>query len=66
MEDTGVLERGMVLVEGDTICKVGNAREIPEGARVIDAKGCLLFPGFIESHCHMGITEEKKGRLSPC
>ena len=61
-EATGVLEKGIVVVEGDTICKVSEKDEIPEGARVIDAEGCMLFPGFIEPHCHMGITEEKKGR----
>lgn len=27
----------------------------------IDAKGAWVLPGIIESHCHMGITEEKKG-----
>lgn len=63
MEDeTGILEKGTVLVEGDTIRKVGEDLPVPEGVREIDAKGCMLFPGFIEPHCHMGITEEKKGR----
>ncbi len=61
-EATGVLERGAVVVEGDTIRRVSAEQEIPEGARVIDGRGHMLFPGFIEPHCHMGITEEKKGR----
>lgn len=30
-------------------------------AQVIDATGCIVMPGLIEAHCHMGITEEKKG-----
>lgn len=59
-EATGVLERGTVVVEGDTIRRVSAEQEIPEGARIIDGKGHMLFPGFIEPHCHMGITEEKK------
>ena len=29
--------------------------------RVIDATGCWVLPGLIEAHCHIGITEEKKG-----
>lgn len=29
--------------------------------QVIDATGCIVMPGLIEAHCHMGITEEKKG-----
>ncbi|MDD3367680.1 MAG: amidohydrolase [Lachnospiraceae bacterium] len=28
---------------------------------VINAEGCWVMPGLIEAHCHMGITEEKKG-----
>lgn len=35
--------------------------EVPGEYRKIDAKGCFVMPGFIEAHCHMGITEEKKG-----
>lgn len=31
------------------------------GERVIEAPGSLILPGLIEAHCHMGITEEKKG-----
>lgn len=33
----------------------------PEEPVVIDASGCLVMPGLIEAHCHIGITEEKKG-----
>lgn len=63
MEDeTGVLENGTVLIKGSEICSVGRDLEIPASAKQIDARGNMLFPGFIESHCHMGITEEKKGR----
>lgn len=29
--------------------------------RVIRADNALIMPGLIEAHCHMGITEEKKG-----
>lgn len=30
-------------------------------ADIIDAEGRLVLPGIIEAHCHMGISEEKKG-----
>lgn len=30
-------------------------------AQVLDACGGWIMPGLVESHCHMGITEEKKG-----
>lgn len=35
--------------------------QLEENAQVIDARGCIIMPGLIEAHCHMGITEEKKG-----
>ncbi|MBQ8527523.1 MAG: amidohydrolase [Lachnospiraceae bacterium] len=62
MEEIGIIKKGTVLVDGSVIRDVGENLEIPPQARVIDARGNKLFPGFIEPHCHMGITEEKKGR----
>ena len=63
MEDEmGVLKNGTVLIENDTIREVGERVSLPESVQVIDARGHMLLPGFIEPHCHMGITEEKKGR----
>ena len=42
--------------------KDGAPFPLPEdGAEVINALGLLVMPGLIEAHCHMGITEEKKG-----
>ncbi len=61
-EDVGIIENGTVLVKNGLIEKVGKDVFVPKNAKKIDAKGALLFPGFIEPHCHMGITEEKKGR----
>lgn len=61
-------ERGYVKIKGKKIYETGPMREqdgpflIPEEARVIRADGCVVMPGLIEAHCHMGITEEKKGR----
>jgi len=40
-----------VLVEGDTIAAVG--RDLPaDGARIIDATGDVIIPGFIDTHRH--------------
>lgn len=44
-----------VAVEGERIVAVGSTEEIrgrAEGARVIDAEGKMLLPGFIDSHVH--------------
>jgi len=45
-----VVENGAVLVEGNRIAAVGTAASVarPSAARVIDARGRLLTPGFIE------------------
>ncbi len=57
-----VLEDGTVLI-GNGIIEglMEKGKMIPPGYRKIDAKGCFVLPGFVEAHCHMGITEEKKG-----
>lgn len=61
-------EDGYVRIEQGRISAVGDMRECDRNLlksrkdiQVIDAKGNLVMPGIIEAHCHMGITEEKKG-----
>ena len=66
-------EDGYLLIEDGKIADLGDMKEydperirtgrLPEGSQVqiLDAKGNLVMPGIIEAHCHMGITEEKKG-----
>jgi len=45
--------RADVLVEGETITKIGRNLEAPADARVIDADGKYVFPGFIDPHVHI-------------
>jgi dihydropyrimidinase len=45
--------RADVLCEGDTITMIGRELEAPAGARVIDATGKFVFPGFIDPHVHV-------------
>lgn len=56
-------EGGSILLEEGKILAVGNIRvdEKRDDLTVIDAKGGWVMPGLMEAHCHMGITEEKKG-----
>lgn len=58
-----VLEHGSVLIENDKIVAVEDNIEVSLNEKdiVIDAKGLWVIPGMIEAHCHIGITEEKKG-----
>lgn len=46
----------------EDICReYGRTKEEKEKDIYIDAGGMWVMPGIIEAHCHMGITEEKKG-----
>jgi len=45
--------RADVLCEGDTITRIGTGLAAPAGARVIDAAGKYVFPGFIDPHVHV-------------
>ncbi|MFY8122609.1 MAG: amidohydrolase, partial [Silanimonas sp.] len=49
-----VIEDGVVLVRGDRIVAVGRRGEVavPEGARVVDATGKTVVPGFVDAHAH--------------
>jgi cytosine/adenosine deaminase-related metal-dependent hydrolase len=51
-----ILADGSVLVDGDRIVQVGPAREVrpprvPD--RVIDARGLVVAPGFVDTHVHL-------------
>jgi predicted amidohydrolase YtcJ len=45
-----------IAARGDTIAAVGSSAEVKkvagEGARIIDAKGAMVVPGFNDSHIH--------------
>ena len=58
MDKAGVINGGIILVEGQFIHKVGKTVKIPEGSTVIDAQGKYICPGFIDSHTHIGLEEE--------
>lgn len=54
---------GSVLIQNGKIIKVGENINISDGdvSEVINAENCLVMPGIIEAHCHIGIKEERKG-----
>lgn len=56
-------ENGCILVKKGKIQEIGESLKTPirEGVEVIDAQGGWVMPGIIEAHCHIGITEERKG-----
>lgn len=58
MDEAGVIDNGVILVEGEFIYQVGKDILIPEGSTVIEAWGKYICPGFIDSHTHIGLEEE--------
>jgi imidazolonepropionase-like amidohydrolase len=52
--------KGTILVEGGKIAAIGQG-EIPAEADVIDAAGAAVYPGFIDPHTHLGVSEQGMG-----
>src|SRR5688500_20355173 len=48
------LRNSVIVIEGDSIVAVGSRGRvrIPADARVIDARGLVVAPGFIDAHNH--------------
>jgi len=53
-DDGGVIEDGVVVVDGNRISAIGVAGEvtIPEGAQQVDVAGKTIIPGLIDAHAH--------------
>lgn len=58
MSASGVLDNGVVLVDGERVVGVGTKVRIPQGCKVVEARGKHICPGFIDAHCHLGLSEE--------
>ena len=53
------IQNGQLLIDDNgKIAAIGAHVDAPEGVSVVDAAGCLVTPGFIDAHCHIGIDEE--------
>lgn len=51
------IEEGIVLIKGNIIEAVGMDVAIPEGAKIIDAKGLFVYPGMIDGLSRLGLQE---------
>lgn len=59
------IENGYIRIENGRIAEIGRRDEMnihpADCGQVIEVPEGVIMPGLIEAHCHMGITEEKKG-----
>ncbi len=62
----GVIENGVVLIEGGKITAVGTAAsvKVPKGATIVDAKGMTVYPGLIDSETQLGLSEIASDRMT--
>ncbi len=59
------IERGYIRTNGKIIEEIGVMRDFEEKKKekILDVNGAWVLPGLIESHAHIGITEEKWGTI---
>ena len=52
--DGGVIENGVIVINGDRITAIGEAGSVtvPANARTVDMTGKVITPGFIDAHAH--------------
>src|SRR5262244_3859922 len=70
----GQLEDADVLIVGDHIAAVGMHLAAPSGVTVIDSRGMIVMPGFVDTHDHLwqslirdcATDEDLTGWLSRC
>lgn len=62
----GTVRRGTILIEDGKITAVGQDIEIPKGAKVIDAKGQIVTPGFVSiSTSNVGVQTSSSSSSKP-
>lgn len=59
MTDAGTIENGTIVVVDGRIESVGADVDVPPGARVIDAAGGTVMPGFVHAWSRAGLEDER-------
>lgn len=54
MDRQGIIPNGTILIEGNRIVTVGptNKVRVPQDAKVIQLRGQVVLPGFVDTHAH--------------
>jgi imidazolonepropionase-like amidohydrolase len=59
----GIIRNGTVIIKGAKIDKVGKDVPIPQGAKVMDAKGKVVAPGFVAVQVSGGFASGGPGQI---
>ena len=61
----GVIRKGVLLIQDGKILDVGQDLETPKGAKVVDAKGHFVTPGFVTMNMsRVALTSTSSSRIS--
>ncbi|MCI0339504.1 MAG: amidohydrolase [Acidobacteria bacterium] len=60
----GTIENGSILIRNGKIAAVGKDVKASANAKVIDATGMYVTPGFVDSHSHSALDGTNEGSLS--
>src|SRR5206468_6414293 len=52
-----VIPRGTIVIKGNRIDAVGENVTPPAGAKIVDAAGANVYPGFIDAATDVGLNE---------
>lgn len=55
------IRNGYVLIKGSKIIDVGPMAFCPTDENSIDLNGMVIYPGFIDAHCHIGMWADGAG-----
>jgi len=55
------IDRGTIVVRDGIIETLGATVAVPAGARILDAAGAEVYPGFIDAHTTMGLEDPGAG-----
>jgi imidazolonepropionase len=56
LNELGIVSDGALLIDGERIATVGSSAEIEKlsaDAEIVDARGKLVLPGFVDAHTHL-------------
>src|SRR5262245_2492775 len=57
----GDIESGTIVIKGGKIDAVGADAKAPAGAKIVDGKGLVAFPGLVNPYSRLGLTEGPSG-----